>query len=128
MGFDTFVGKKIGNIYINSKKDTMYWNVDDKWYKVDAIGDCCSHSWFEHCDNGEAIQNTVLVEFENVCGDTIDTDYDNVIQVNMLKFKTGKGYCTIEFRNESNGYYSGWTEMYEVSGLPDEKLVKLGDF
>jgi hypothetical protein len=31
----------------------------------------------------------------------------------MLKFKTNKGYCTIEFRNESNGYYSGWTEIRE---------------
>lgn len=107
MNFEDFIGKKIEKCYINKPKDRMVWIVDGQIYQLDAVGDCCSNSWYEHCDNASALQDSTLIEFEDVDQESIDCGGD-YIQINMLKFKTNKGSCTIEFRNESNGYYSGW--------------------
>ena len=127
--FADFVGKEVNKALINNEHDKMYWRVDGKWFVITAVGECCSHSWFEHCDNANAFDGAQLFEFEDVSLDTIKTDYE-VIRVNMLKFKTSKGYCTIEFRNESNGYYSGWAEIDEVSeeNVPTVGYDVLTDF
>lgn len=107
----------------------MYWQVDNQWYVLQAVGDCCSFSWYEHCDGGSNLQDAKLLDFEDIDigTDEAKDEYD-VIKVNMLKFKTSKGYCTIEFRNSSNGYYSGSCELDKCS-LPDmSKLKVLDDF
>lgn len=111
-----FVGKKIQRTLINDSKNIMYWLVDDKWYSLNAIGDCCSYSWYEHCDNADALDNATILEYDYTYEDSQQSGFDNEIKINMMKFKTNKGYCTIEFRNESNGYYSGWTEIHSVDG------------
>ena len=108
--FADFVGKEVNKALINNEHDKMYWRVDGKWFVITAVGECCSHSWFEHCDNANAFDGAQLLEFEEVSQNTSDPES----QINMLKFKTSNGYCTIEFRNESNGYYSGWTVIEEV--------------
>lgn len=135
LDFSDWVGKKIESCYINDSKRIMRWKVDGKCFKIEAVGDCCSYSWFEHCDNGEALQDAVLNSFENVSEGSIHHDegedndyYRDQILVNMLKFKTNKGYCTIEFRNSSNGYYSGWCEISEVKNVCVKDFALLGDF
>lgn len=128
LSYDSFVGKKIEQALIDEDHYTMYWKVDGKWYKLDAMGDCCSHSWFHHCDGGDVLQDAELSSFEDVSQDPApeeEAEYE-CLRINMLKFKTSKGYCTIEFRNSSNGYYSGWTSFSE--GDPPEGLKALGDF
>lgn len=101
---------------------------DDKRYLVFDLGltqcvylahaDCCSQSWFESINGVENLirEHVIGLEeiempkpFENKDGDFI-TCYG-------YKLKTKKGYCDIEFRNESNGYYGG-TCIYE----PDAKV------
>ena len=131
--FRTFVGQKIEEVWVQkNEKENMYWKVNGAWHHVVAVGDCCSHSWFAHCDNGEALQNATLTEFQDVGGGDISEDDYDCIQVNMLKFTTNKGFCTIEFRNSSNGYYSGWCEFHVPSDGFLETLLtdyeKLGDF
>jgi hypothetical protein len=128
LSFDSWVGKKIEKALIDSEHYTMYWKVDGKWYKLDAMGDCCSHSWYEHCDGGDALQDAEITSFEDVSQDPSpeeEGEYE-CLRINMLKFRTSKGYCTIEFRNSSNGYYSGWTDISECED-PGEVGV-LGDF
>lgn len=124
-----FVGKAINKAYINNDNSTMIWQVDGDWYKLDALGDCCSYSWYEHCDNGPALQDAVLTAFDSYNAENITEDDYTYIRVDMLKFQTGKGHCTIEFRNSSNGYYSGWCEVSALSKEPNLKGYKLlGDF
>jgi hypothetical protein len=119
LSFDTFVGKTVEKVLINSDRGTMMWKVDGNWYRLNAVGDCCSYSWYEHCDNASVFDNAKLIAWEDAGGEDEDKDW-NVIRVNMLKFKTEKGDCTIEFRNESNGYYSGWVEFSDGAGFNEE--------
>lgn len=122
--FKDFVGKTIKKVFINLDRDKMFWIVDNKVYEVYAFGDCCSSSWFEHCDNADVFKNAKLLAFEDF-SQTYPNDDDenyNYIRVNMLKFATTKGRCTIEFRNSSNGYYSGEVELTKVYDLDDEYL------
>ena len=118
MTYDDMIGKKIEACYINTSRDTMMWKVDGKWYRIDAYGDCCSTSWFEHCDNVDALVGGTLVSVENVGGYSSETDDGyGEIKVDMIKFTTDKGYSTLEFRNESNGYYSGWCQIGDGDGF-----------
>lgn len=129
ISFEDFLSKKINAAYIDPSGD-MYWNVADLWYRISPIGDCCSNSWFEHCDNGDALQDAILNKFEKYGGDEPpDLNGYEYIQVDMLKFKTSKGYCTIEFRNGSNGYYSGWARIDLLTAPPNTSDFKVvGDF
>ena len=127
--FNEFVGHHIEMCMISSDQRTMYWCVDGSFYEVIAEADCCSESWFNHCDNASALIDATLLEFESVAVGEVEeddaqilrkkrlaellgngneyNDANDCIQGNMLKFKTDKGHCTIEFRNASNGYYVG---------------------
>lgn len=122
-----FVGKTVEAAFINDSKDVMSWKVDGKWYDLNAIGDCCSHSWFEHCDNADVFNGGTILEIEHFSGDTENGEYGNEIKVDMLKIKTDKGHCTIEFRNESNGYYSGWIDVFSSMGH-DKDMKPMTDF
>ena len=124
ISFYDFLDKKINQCHLmKTGKVDMKWQVDGAWYNLTAIGDCCSSSWFEHCDNGEALQDATLLEFDDnyngdveaASGKQEDGEY---LQIDFLRFKTNKGYCTIEFRNSNNGYYSGWCEITKASGPP----------
>ncbi len=127
--FEPMVGKTITDALINQNRDVMMWKVDGVWYSLNAYGDCCSDSWFEHCDNALVFDNAKFLEYENVGGDSWEDNY-NLIQVNMIKVKTDKGHCTIEFRNSSNGYYSGWVEVREEPLVmePGTEFKKIVDF
>lgn len=132
MGFDfnEWVGKRIQECRLKDNGDMM-WKVDDTWYNLIAIGDCCSSSWFEHCEGGDVLQDAILLEYDGDAegeSDAEDDDDDHVITVNFLRFKTTKGYCTIEFRNSSNGYYSGWCEVDESDMPPKDSYKLLGSF
>jgi hypothetical protein len=70
----SFVGKRINESYIDADKSTMYWQVDNEWYSLVAEGDCCSYSWYEHCDNGAALQDAKVLEYESCSGDSKEDD------------------------------------------------------
>jgi hypothetical protein len=119
--FSDFVGKTINAAMIGTSNDRMFWKVDGEWYDIYAEGDCCSASWFEHCDDGSVLQNAVLTSFESFSREPLkgeERDYET-LQIDMLKFKTSKGYCTIEFRNSSNGYYSGRADIQKMDKEPN---------
>ena len=126
MELQDFVGKTVSEVQINQACDVMLWFIDDKVFTLIAVGDCCSSSWYEHCDNASAFDNAQIFECENVNVESIETESET-IQINMFKIKTSKGDCTIEFRNSSNGYYSGWIEIHE--GKPKSgSFEKIEDF
>jgi hypothetical protein len=141
-----FIGHRISMCMINADHTTMYWCVDGEWYVIGAEGDCCSESWFNHCDNAGALIDATLLEFEDVevgeieedreqqarhkrakelLGDGDDDNGNDYIVGNMLKFKTNKGHCTIEFRNASNGYYKGYASVSEFKSRNWKEKNKL---
>jgi hypothetical protein len=88
-------------IRFNLKGDSVYY---------EAIGDCCSISYIESLDNPEIFKDAVLlsVDVEDGGHKDIKKNEVEVHEWTFYKFKTTKGMCTLSFRNESNGYYSGW--------------------
>lgn len=79
---------------------------------LSAEGDCCSHSWFEHVDDFDAVGGEIT-EFTNDDPyhdedrpDIVDR-YDHM-EYQFMTLKTTKGRVHIEMRNSSNGYYGGY--------------------
>lgn len=80
-------------------------------YKSEA--DCCSNSWVESVEVLNAFPGTVL-ETTVVDGPGVKSDNDwSTINNYFYKIRTDKGYCDIELRNESNGYYGGQLVLKE---------------
>jgi len=96
----------------------MYWEVENDWYFIQALNSGWDFSWFNHCDNAEALQSSILLNYEEIYSEQDEKTLD---EISFLKFKTNKGYCTIEFRNELS-YYKGDVEITKIE-KPD--IIKL---
>lgn len=96
--------------------------------------DCCSESWFESI-NG--LENLIDSEVMCVMSRHSDVGSDPLIKPSLVKvtsddnkkFKlygytlvTHKGYCDIEFRNASNGFYDAYCEYLHESVLEIDRL------
>lgn len=125
---DSLVGRTIQSLEIDGNEQhylRFKTNQGDVIYE--AVGDCCSESWFYHVLGVDGLLNQRVVEIVNVeMGDAPDDglgrqDVDSLYGIRLV---TTRGYVDIEFRNSSNGYYGGWLE--EVSGIPDDvKMVQV---
>ncbi len=105
------VGAEILDAKWNSDTLTLTILKDGKKQKVDldCYGECCSTTWIESIDGFENLRG-IVYECEDVGGKS-ESDSCGCVQYDFVKFRTEKGYVTLEFRNESNGYYSGWLDM-----------------
>lgn len=91
-------------------------------FYIRAAGDCCSRSYFEDFSGvdaliGSPIQLVREISFPGRRDETSDPDV--VTAYYALEIQTGKGVCRIAFRNESNGYYGGYSESGKVIRQPD---------
>jgi hypothetical protein len=102
-------GKTVKSLTINSDKTTIGFVLDDgRTLWANAVGDCCSSSWFEHVEGidallGQKINKVVEREMPKPTGDR----GDEVIQYYGWTLETNKGRLDLEMRNSSNGYYGG---------------------
>lgn len=76
-----------------------------------AIGECCSSSFIESIDDLSVLQDCTIFDVQIVEGESKDVDDYSVHKWHFVKFKTSKGWATLSFRNESNGYYDGQLEL-----------------
>lgn len=105
-GFDKIQGKKI--LKATFTEDAIIFCTEEKEYKYNAVGDCCSSSFIESLDNIEAFENAILLGCEVAAGETKEVEEDYLVSKwTFYKFRTNKGFCTLSFRNDSNGYYNG---------------------
>lgn len=111
-------GRKVLSVAINPDKTTLKFILEAGLYDnpilaYDAVGDCCSSSWF---NNITGIANLIgeevleVVDKEELPESTGSEDEGEYIQYYGFTLKTNKGFCDIEFRNSSNGYYGGYLE------------------
>lgn len=75
-------------------------------------GDCCSHSYFTKDAQFEDLIGAKILSAEEVWEESGFAPYNEdsswaTYKWHFLKFATDKGYVTIDWRNESNGYYDG---------------------
>lgn len=104
--FDLLKGKKI--LSVGWTEDVLRFYLEKETVVFEAYGDCCSHSYIESLDNPEIFKDSILDSVESVEGEESRRDDCDVLRWTFYKFKTNKGMCTLSFRNESNGYYSGY--------------------
>ncbi|MDE2425647.1 MAG: hypothetical protein KGO96_07050 [Elusimicrobia bacterium] len=77
-------------------------------------GDCCSGSYFEDKNQFDELIGSKITEVLEEEDRTEDNGAWERIIWSFLKFTTDKGHVTIDWRNESNGYYSGWVKFFKI--------------
>ncbi len=111
------MGRRIEAIRIDGDdQHYLTFDTDAGAMHLEALGDCCSESWFYHVLGVKALLGHTITDIEIVKDDAEppDTfsrqDYDRIYGVN---FRTTGGMVDVEFRNSSNGYYGGWLDAVE---------------
>lgn len=110
------IGRKIYGYELSDCKTKLKLKLDDGYCTLYGHGDCCSSSWFEGIAGDEALEggaeilDVTLIMVGEVANKDPEDDYSHTEQYG-LKFKTTNGYCDIDLRNESNGYYSGYISL-----------------
>jgi hypothetical protein len=106
------IDKEINAILINEDKTILHFiTKSGDEYSYYTNGECCSNSWYEHFNGLNYILKNKILYVENIgVGEIKNSDYD-LTQIYCINLKTEKGICSIEFRNESNGFYGGSIEL-----------------
>ena len=93
--------------------ESITFLTDNGSFTLNAYGDCCSHSWFEHMELPEFPFTITKLETVDIADVTKEDGYgcEERLQTYSLKITTDKGHGDIEMRNSSNGYYGGSFEV-----------------
>lgn len=108
--FSELRGNRILDIQLEKQGTSIFFITEDKKkYEYSCEGDCCSYSWFESLDGKDNLIGEVILEVidkeENKPSES--NEEHECLQFYGFTFKTVKGYCDLEMRNSSNGYYGG---------------------
>lgn len=103
------IGKEVTGIVYDQSGITFQLK-DQTEIKYSAEGDCCSHSFIESIDTPEVFQDCTILEACSESGEQKTVNDWEEHKWTFYKFRTTKGWATLSFRNESNGYYDGWLQ------------------
>lgn len=100
--------------------------VSGKKISFSLFGDCCSQSFFEKrsLDDVKELIGEIFISAEEVEARELaspDPTYDSVIY-SALNVCTNKSSIVLDWRNESNGFYSGWCEFNGLKTHPGSSL------
>lgn len=84
---------------------------DGSAVQLELYGDCCSLSFFTDTKQFDEIVGAKLLAVEQRDGEGFDDPKVEHVSPHFLVFTTDRGHVTIDWRNESNGYYDGWIEV-----------------
>lgn len=123
--------KKVIKIELNSDNTIIvFTDITGEKIAYLAVGDCCSSSWFYGITG---IYNLLHKEINKIEDKEIQINQslgseqmydDDELQNYGITLLTDKGYCDIEYRNLSNGYYGGYCEKTVLSGQEDLREIK----
>ena len=123
----TLIGKTLTKIEWNEGEVTFFW--DGGKARFEACGDCCSHTWIDSFEGNEDIIGDEIVKvtelelggMDNPSAEeckckNADHDADHKYGHDSLalygyRIETNKASATLDFRNDSNGYYGGSLEL-----------------
>lgn len=138
---ENYIGKIITSFKFTKQLLTFQFT-DDSFLNLYAVGDCCSNSWFEGISGEEVLKsgNTLtsfnfvkLSEIDTQTGKLLDRNediWDNVTIFYGIKLTTNKGYCDIDMRNSSNGFYGGFitindSDPYSEYTLKPDSMIRI---
>lgn len=115
------VGKTIAAVHLATDKMAIRFVLTDGQEVVAMTdGDCCSHSWVEHLELPALGFPAAVLAVEEIKMDQPEQpDEYGRIAAYGCKLATDRGDLTIEYRNESNGYYGGSLEWPDENGEYD---------
>ena len=120
-------GRRIDGIRINAAHETIVFDTDNGPHAFYAEGDCCSSSWIEHFEGCAELVGQTIRRIEHVEKATVESHPEHdCLRTDFLYVFTDKGRAMIDFRNASNGYYSGW--LSPQRNWDDKQLAALADF
>lgn len=104
------VGKKVVGLSVSDGEDMLVFDTDAGPIAYDAVGDCCSTSWFADIVGtasilGGTVSGVEALDMPDVEDGRTRQEYDRVYG---YRVRTERGTCDVIFRNSSNGYYGGW--------------------
>lgn len=113
------VGKTVESVFISDDKYALKFVLADGTEIIARVGaDCCSETWIESLENPENLLGTIRsVEEKDLKDAWQDGDF---IQFYGCEITSEKGYCLIDYRNSSNGYYGGslvWPGSHFYGGV-----------
>lgn len=103
---------KIDGLEVHSKD--VFFHVDDKIYHMHHQQECCETVYVEDVcgDVNDLIGSPILMAEESMTKGEGDSDgIESSITWSFYKLATIKGYVTIRWYGESNGYYSESVEF-----------------
>lgn len=119
---EELVGVELTGIKINADKTAIILETGEGPEHLACYADCCSRTWIEHMNIPRMPTKIKRIVHDNM----VHISYwycEELIQVYATKFlcETGES-LTVEFRNESNGYYGGSLELLpgDTYGRQDE--------
>lgn len=103
---------------VNVTDDTVTWKTETGDVVWETEGDCCSHSWIEHAEldlvRGRitSVRHLELpAEWYALHAESKDEVDGEFFAHYGIAIESEQGSGTIDFRNESNGYYGGSMEV-----------------
>jgi hypothetical protein len=86
-----------------------------KTLNVTLGADCCSVSSFTDAKQFDELVGATITDIEHREGGEIRDGYsDDCRTSHFLVFTTNRGHVTIDWHNDSNGYYDGWAYLSVV--------------
>jgi hypothetical protein len=121
----SLIGKRVAQVSLMEAGTVFKLSFDDGTRKSYAVaGDCCSVSWIEDLSYPDDVIGAELLSVEEFevegnenrpdtcrnCGQDHNGGRDphDCVVVYKTVFRTSKGDITLEYRNDSNGYYGGF--------------------
>lgn len=102
------IGKRITAIHLATDKKAIRFDVEDgEPIVAQSDGDCCSDSWIESLDTPDMLIGEVVTAVEDVDMPDLGSSGEYEVTYYGCRITNAKGWCVIDYRNESNGYYGG---------------------
>lgn len=105
--FEDLLGKTLKNIEVHDNEEIVFVTSDNMKCKLYHYQDCCEYVRIEDINgNWDDLLNSPLTMAERVTSHDFDQCNDESCTWTFYKLATIKGYVTIRWIGESNGYYS----------------------
>jgi hypothetical protein len=105
------ISRKVREVFVTNDRKAIKFICEDNFEVIAyADGDCCSVSWIENVEGVEQIIGKTILSIENVNmnKEPVESEEYEYLQFYGCKVVSDSGYMLIDYRNSSNGYYSGY--------------------
>lgn len=115
------IGKTLTGLQLYDDKIAINFLTTDGPIKASCDADCCSFTWVEHIELPALGFPAKVLSVEDLdMPDLGDMENCDVVAYYGFKVTTDKGEITIDYRNDSNGYYGGnltWDDEEHYGGV-----------